>query len=816
MKVQMKKVYLALAARRVAKFGLMALVCVGLGTLHACRQDDMTTSQQSSAETHKSGLVNLDLGDIELDPEVAIHIASTTTSARGIELVTKADGSLPNFQFTVGQTQTEEDFPVVLGLVSAKQDIDCYARATWKLIKEQDPQTGKMRYYVRAKKSTTTFSPAPDYSKLTEGEDWYLHALYAPGGTWDEATKSWVYKPTYKVTKLFALGEKLTIGKDIDIPFVLGSNRKTGGWFEGYPMTAAKKFDKATKKYYWNFGIKQLYENPSGTTLADKGEPFNPRFKMQGSLYAFTLQNAQQRNVPFSSDDKDDTFIAKLSNRPVYDYLIKAFFVESTVATNEVRYKFDKLRLKVPEALREQPTYKLILNGGINLLSPGYGIRAEAVTNPTLEKPTRIHFPISNGTNDLNVGQKSKVFYFWMSDIDATEMAKKKEKGNGTSLSVNLYNKIYKMTTGMKNIYIFKNKEHTSGAIYRTPVSINEEASFNPLARMAPGYISRNSSGVYYFSDAMSDIANDTPNNLDKDGNPGSGELFDANAVRMIGQSKQTANFSKVNNFSNLNGDNGTVTFNYSDLKWIVPDKYDIYSVFPYNEDGQKVSDGVFRHGQADKLITQTNEKVRLDGRRMTVTSYYYREKATSAENQSNNSDQDVVYAYRFVGTPHATVFRYTLSGAWYKTGARGQEAPTIPSTNSRFQIEARSVGNKYKYESAQLTEDVVKKLFKDEFIKDSFWESKYVIKRRLFVNGEQVQSGHQYIGQRLDFWTRPRPNENPPGGFGPRRPEGTAGLYHVTRQDYDGLYWNYGNAVRTTGNNARSYILFWLSVDQS
>lgn len=812
MKAQMKKVFEVFASRRVAKFGLMALVCVGLGTLHACRQDDMTTSQQPSAETNKSGLVNLDLGDIELDPEVAISMASTTTSARGIELATKADGSLPNFQFTVGQTQTEEDFPVVLGLVSAKQDIDCYARATWKLIKKQDETTGKMRYYVRAKESTTTFSPAPDYSKLTEGEDWYLHALYAPGGTWNEATKSWVYKPTHKVTKLFALGDKLTIGKDIDIPFVLGSNRKKSGWFEGYPMTAAKKFDKATKKYYWNFGIKQLYENPSGKTLADKGEPFNPRFKMQGSLYAFTLENAQKQNVPFSKDDKDDTFIAKLSNRPVYDYLIKAFFVESTVATNEVCYKFDKLRLKVPEALREQPTYKLILNGGINLLSPGYGIRAEAVTNPTLEKPTRIHFPISNGTNDLNAGQKSKVFYFWMSDIDATEITKKTEKGDGTSLSVNLYNKTYKMTTGMKNIYTFIKKEHTSGAIYRTPVSINEEASFNPLARMAPGYVSRNKSGVYYFSDAMSDIENDAPNNLDGNGSPGSGQLFNANEVRMIGESKQTANFSKINNFSNLNGDNGTVTFNYSDLKWIVPDKYDVYSVFPYNKDGQMISDGVFRYGQADKLIIQTDEDVRLDGRRMKVTSYYYREKTTSAETQKNDYAKDVVYAYRFVGTPYATVFRYTLSGAWYKTGARGGEAPTIPSKNSRFQVEARSVGKKYKYDNPQLSEAEAKKLFKDEFIKDSFWESKDVLKRRLFVKGEQVNSNVQYIGQRLNFWTRPRKGEYP-GRF--PRPLGTAGLYNVTRQDVAGQHWNYANATQTTGS-AGSPILFWLSVDQS
>ena len=808
MKVQMQKVYLALASRRIAKFALMALACIGLGTLHACRQDDITTSQQSSTETHKSDLVNLDLGDIELDPEVAISMASTTTSARGIELATKKDGSLPNFQFTLGQT--EEDFPVVLGLVGAKQDIDCYARATWKLIKELDKKTGKMRYFVRARGSATTFSPAPNWNQLTQDEDWYLHALYAPGGTWDATTKSWIYKPTHKVTKLFALGDKLTIGKDIDIPFVLGSNRKAGdpadGWFEGYPLKAQRN---KLAPNGWSFNYKMLKKTDQTDVDA------KPRFKMQGALYAFTLENAQKQNVPYSSLDKDDTFIAKLSNRPVYDYLIKAFFVESTVATTEVRYKFDKLRLMVPEALRNGPTFKLLLNGGINLLSPGYGIRAEAITNPTRENPTRIHFPISDGTNDLNVGKKSNVFYFWLSDIATDEIAQRTNPGDGTNLSVNLYNKTYKMTTGMKNIYTFTKKEHTSGAIYRTPVPINEEASFNPLARMAPGYVSRNRKGDYYFSDALSDTKNDDPNNLDKDGSPGSGQLFNAIEVRAIGESKQTANFSKVNNFSNLNGDNGTVTFNYSDLKWIVPDKYDVYSVFPYNKDGQEISDGIFHNGQANKLIIQTDEDVRLDGRRMKVTSYYYREKTISAETQKNDYAQDVVYAYRFVGTPYATVFRYTLTGAWYKTGARGQEAATIPSTNSRFQIEARSVGNKYKYNSPQPSEAEAKKLFKDEFIKASFWQSKDVIKKRLFVKGEQVNGSVRFIGQRLNFWTRPRKGENPPRYSGPRRPLGTAGLYHVTRQDVAGLNWNYADASQTTGN-AGSPILFWLSVDQS
>lgn len=811
MKVQTQKVSLALASRRIAKFGLMALACIGLGILHACRQDDMTTSQQSSAGTQKSGLVNLDLGDIELDPEVAISVASMTTSARGIELATKADGSLPNFQFTLGQT--EEDFPVVLGLVGAKQDIDCYARATWKLIKKQDKKTGKMRYYVRAKESATTFSPAPNWSKLTQDEEWYLHALYAPEGTWDETTKSWIYKPTHKVTKLFALGDKLTIGKDIDIPFVLGSNRKVGdpadGWSEGYPLKAQRN---PLAPNGWSFNY-QIVKKTDQTEVEAR-----PRFKMLGALYAFTLENTQKKDVPFSTNDKDNEFIEKLKFRPTYDYSIKAFFVESTVATTEVRYKFDNLRRKLPENLRHTPGFEfLFANGRINQFGDyGFGIKAEAVTNPTLEKPTRIHFPISDGTNDLNVGQKAKVFYFWMSDIDATEIAKKTEPGDGTSLFVDLYNKTYKMTTGMKHIYTFTKKEHKTGAIYRTLVGIDEEASFNPLARMANGYISENSSGVIFASDADSDIHNGAPNELNKNGTPGSGQIYSFREVLNKGGTYQfKINNTKTTSNSNQGSSGSTTTFDYNDLWWQLPDQYDIYSVFPYLPERQKWGDGVFYNLGDKVLLKRMDEQVRLDGQRKQVTSYYYRKNKVDADYQRNDYAQDVIYAIRFVGTPHATVFRYTAIGAWKKLNSG------TSSANSRFRIEARSVGNKYEYN--KLNDDQVKNLFEKEFTNDSYWEERKeheatapVIKRTLFVNGESRGATHNFIGQRLDFWTRPRKGENKRGG--PYYEVGTPGLYHVDRPDRGGMYWALSDASRLAGiqkNSVGSYILPWLSVDQ-
>ena len=78
--------------------------------------------------------MDVNLGDIELDPEVAIQYAEAST-ARGIEMTTpKANEKVPKFDFAK-TGKTEEDFPVFIALFGERQRTNCYAHATWKLIK---------------------------------------------------------------------------------------------------------------------------------------------------------------------------------------------------------------------------------------------------------------------------------------------------------------------------------------------------------------------------------------------------------------------------------------------------------------------------------------------------------------------------------------------------------------------------------------------------------------------------------------------------------------------------------------------------------
>ena len=163
----------------------------------------------------------------------------------------------------------------------------------------------------------------------------------------------------------------MTIGTDIDIPFVLGCRTPGGNglqWFDGYPMTAEKKFDKVTKKEYWNFGIKQLYEKPQGQTLAEKWKAYNPRFKMLGSLMAIELKNNMSREEPKQNLDTDQTILEGLTYRPTYNFKIRGFHIESTQAVTSVAYSFKDLPMDLNDAQRQ------------NLLSVGTkGIASDAV-----------------------------------------------------------------------------------------------------------------------------------------------------------------------------------------------------------------------------------------------------------------------------------------------------------------------------------------------------------------------------------------------------------------------------------------------------
>ena len=821
-KKKMKQQILSKATSMLLR-GILGVALLGL--VASCRQEDPNQAAPQTHQESKGGMVYLNLDDIELDPEVAIRYASSTTQSRGIEMTTPSTGrKLPTFDFAP-MTANEEPFPVVLAMVGYTQDVDCYARATWKLIKQTDAKTGKTRYFVRAK-GPMQFDREPDYRKLKEGEIWYLHALYAPGGTWDAATATWKYQASRVVKKLYGANEKLTIGTDIDIPFVLGHNvdpnNASTGWREGYTLVAARDSKSSSG---WAFGMEQMYKN-------DKTSKANPRFKMQGSLYAFTLRNDMAKNESTAGLDGDDLTVSRLQYRPTYDYQLKGFYVESTQSTTAVSYAFNTLRMRIPEASRQMLIQALRLPANaINMIAHPYKIKATPTTVPTRENPTRVFYKLTNPV-DLNRQTTSGTFYFWMNEVDENSTISTNDLGYGMSISADLYNKTISREVGMVNVY-HTTKTHKSGTFYSTNVKLKEELRLNPMARMGYDYLVGDPRRANDARFARSTAGNGADPNWSI-GDPGAGQLYAAfrgTSPALQDFDRSTFQVSYTYDRSGSNANAPVIETQNSDLMWNVPDRYDVFSVFPYSvmEESKflpKDYPGILYNPEASRMGWNANEQVRLDGKRETVTSYYYRQKKAVYTDQVENISENVFYAFRFVGTPYATVFRYREIGKWHiPSGPNhlyGVSKDKEPSRESRLVIESKSIGNHGSFKNVNPAQ--AEEFLRDVVAKTEFWEENSlqrgeILRRSLHVNGDKVGGEASGVGQRMHFWTRRLKDQNTRKVL--YREDGNPGVYYDMRSNDKGLYWAVANGrilggqIGTRGGATGSYVLPWLSVHQ-
>ena len=810
-----------------------------MATASSCQKDTFREGNSSTTSKLSSLSMDVNLGDIELDPEVAIQYAEASP-ARGIEMTTpKANEKVPKFDFAK-TGQAEEDFPVFIALFGERQRTNCYAHATWKLIKEPNATGNGERYFVRAKGKINFISGfAPDTTKIKEGENWRLHAIYTPkNGTeaWDETNQAYKWSAKKVVKKLYGADQTLTIGTDIDIPFVLGCRTPGGNglqWYDGYPMTAAKKFDKVTKKDYWNFGIKQLYENPQGKTLAAKGKAFNPRFKMLGSLMAIDLKNNMSPQEPKQNLDTDQTILDGLTYRPTYDFQIRGFHIESTQAVTSVSYSFKSLPMDLTDSQRQ-----MLISMFHAPISPdavryigrsGAYVSETPQSKPTIENPTRIEIPFEQANYaDLNRQRTSGKLYFWMTEVDNSGKTPNISESYGTAIWAKLYNKTLKLNVGPTFVYTAKSA-HKTGTAYSSTATLLEELRLNPLARMGLDYIAGDPTQA-----GRTSFARKTANNGEA---PGSAGLGDPGAGQgyyySSGSGPLLKNFEKkrfkvkyIKDGSNT-GDGSTLFLEESDLYWEVPDQYDLFSVFPPVQGAAAghvtpTMTSVLIAPLADNaLYTNSNEKARIDGKLYDgLKSMYYRRNKVEPSDQRENISQNVFYAFRFIGTPMAVAVRYTELGAWYN--GDGTSSTTV-SPHSRFIIDMKTIGNAYTF--SNLSDSQAQSYLRNTISKDAFWQNgndlhPEIIRRVIHVNGYYApnRANSNIVhggGQGFYIWTRSRKGQTKPGGLKKDFP----GIYTDKRSSDKSLYWYIADPSDTGssffGSGKGIFVLPWLSVNQ-
>ncbi len=822
--------------------GILGLLFIG--TISSCQQELPNQSISSGLNSNGALSMDVNLGDIELDPEIAIQYAEAST-ARGIEMTTpKANEKVPKFDFAK-TGKTEEDFPVFIALFGERQRTNCYAHATWKLIKEPKATGNGDRYFVRAKGKIDFINGfAPDTTKIKEGENWRLHAIYTPNngtGAWDRTNQVYNWSAKKVVKKLYGAEQKLTIGTDIDIPFVLGCRTPEGtrlSWFDGYPMTAAKKFDKKTKKNYWDFGIKQLYEDPKTQT-----KPLNPRFKMLGSLMAIDLKNNMSPQESKQDLDTDQTILDGLTYRPTYDFQIRGFHIESTQAVTSVAYSFKNLPMELDDAKRQ-----MLISMFHAPISPdavryigrsGVYVSETPQSTPTQENPTRIEIPFEQKNyEDLNRQTTSGKLYFWMTEVDASGKKPNENIGYGTAIWANLYNKTLQVPMGSTFVYNAQ-QPHKTGTAYSSTATLLEELRLNPLARMGFDYLAGDPTSGQACTFARRTATNSQRPN-DRTGDPGAGQPYAYDGSNPVLKNFQNKSF-KVNYLrdKSAQGDGSNLEIEYGDLYWHVPDRFDLYSVFPYIPQrgipafgGLTYKEGTDDEVHAGKIHRATGEQARIDGVKYTdLKSIYYRNQDANFRKQTYALSRNTFYAFRFIGTSMAVAVRYTEGGKWYNPnlGSAPQGVPvdppvggstTVINPRSFFSIEMKTIGNAFRFKNMSM--DEAEKYLKEVIVKDDFWQDgtelrPEVIKRTIHVNG--IWSSDQtndfqidYGGQAIFIWTRELNDQWP--STGPRRT--VPGVYQNQRIDNGGLHYHNASILEIGTKGTRGYyVLPWLSLHQ-
>lgn len=802
-----------------------------MATASSCQKDTLNLSNSSTEHRTNVLSMDVDLGDIELDPEVAIQYAEAST-ARGIEMTTpKAGEKVPTFSFA--QTgQDEEDFPVFIALFGERHQAVCYGKATWKLIKKTDGGTTK--YVVKTKYPIEFYQgTAPDTTKFKNNERWMLHAIYAPNGEWDATNQSYKWSAKKLVQKLYGAGEKLTIGTDIDIPFVLGRRIPSGSsssWWEGYPV-------KAVKSNSWNFNIILPTTKPG-----EVSHPIPARFKMLGSLMAIDLRNNMSYQEPKQDLDTDQTILDGLTYRPTYDFQIRGFHIESTQAVTSVTYSFQNIHPVIPADMlsRMRAADKDIPNDAVRyMLQQGASVSETPQSIPTKDNPTRIEIPFEQKNYaDLNRQTTSGKLYFWMTEVDASGKKPNENIGYGTAIWANLYNKTLQVPMGSTFVYNAQ-QPHKTGTAYSSTATLLEELRLNPLARMGFDYLAGDPTSGQACTFARSTATNSLRPN-DQTGDPGAGQPYAYYGSSPVLSEFENKSF-KVNYLrdKSAQGDGSNLEIEYGDLYWHVPDRFDLYSVFPYipktgipEFGGLTYKVGTDDEVHAGKIHRATGEQARIDGVKYTdLKSIYYRNQDANFRKQTYALSRNTFYAFRFIGTSMAVAVRYTEGGKWYNPnqGSAFQDVPVDPPVGgstliinpySFFSIEMKTIGNAFRFKNMSM--DEAEKYLKDVIVRDDFWQDgtelrPEVIKRTIHVNGVwSSNSGNDfdidYGGQGLFIWTRKLNDQWPSNGPKILYP----GVYQNHRIDNDGLHYHTATAAEVSTRGKRGYyVLPWLSLHQ-
>ena len=507
-----------------------------------------------------------------------------------------------------------------------------------------------------------TFTWVKGSGSLVKDEGWYVDAM--TGGEWDARTKAYlINKSCAMPNKMYKAGEKLVLGRDIIVPFSLGTNQvgRNGERKWGVRMVVAN-----------------VNRNPGAEMLRLQCADPEPTFSPYGSLLCMRFRNNTSMIARELSGNQDPVFSGRTWQPGHYSFLIRGISVESSSSTMGGWIQVNQL---------SQPDRKPLQWHGFDANGHAYHFDNQAdkpfikYVNMEGVKDNDYHTGIllKRGTPNKEDAPWTPYYYVWVKSLD--ESRSQALYGSlGLTVRLHVYNATLDPATTMHDPSVdpravFTSKKiHLSGRAYFADESISTQLGISPLSLSAPALLYQKKVNGHVMNFWPPDAAN--------------GYYTYKNSEFSKHRVEYDAIVNDLNNYFSVSPSSpDSPNPEINNLKWMLPTGPMMKGVFPPQMNDINVMN---YHGGGE--WREMHEDVSIGGVSLSNTlNYYYNPWEYKLKFSNDDNYYHTYFGLRFVGTPYCTVYRYTLFGKWNDTEGGNS---TFFHEHTRFIIQARHLGN--------------------------------------------------------------------------------------------------------------------------
>ena len=659
--------------KKLTCFNSLLFVALFAATLGACRSDELA-SRENRTSTVRGGAQRADSFSVELSfGEVPFE--SRITASQPVVEVNNEDGKEKN-RNTRAALVVGDDGRTTINL--ALDDANRGKLKVLLILRNRDASriaVAEKDWFLVAGRTDRlqtdgdyTFTWLKGAGPLVKDEGWYVDAM--TGGEWDARTKAYLINKTCALpNKMYNPGEKLVLGRDIIVPFGLGTNQAGSN---------------GERKWGVRMAVANVNRNPGAPTLRLQCADPEPTFSPYGSLLCMRFRNNSSIIGRTYQADQDPVFKKSSWQPGYYSFLIRGISVESSSSTPGGWIQVD--RLTAPD---RKPLAWNGFDGTVDANGNGHAYHFDNQADAPFSKYVKMDgvkdndyhtgILLKRGTPNKEDAPWTPYYYVWVKSLD--ESRSQALYGSlGLTVRLHVYNATLDPATTMHDPSVdpravfTSRKIHQSGRAYFADASISTELGISPLSLSAPALL--------YQKKVNGHVMNFWPPDASRFPNFKNSE-FSAHRVNhndIVSDLKNSFYVSPTNPESNE-----TPIFN--NLKWMLPTGPMIKGVFPPQMNNINVMNyhagGEFREMYEDVSIGGIN----LNNTR----NIYYNPWEYKLAYSKGDNYYHTYFGLRFVGTPYCTVYRYTLFGKWY--GDEGGFGSTYHE-HTRFVIQARHLGN--------------------------------------------------------------------------------------------------------------------------